>query len=81
MVGVRRPWRRRGIAEALLLQSFHLFYERGFQQVGLGVDSASLTGATRLYEKAGMQVISSESHLPVKVLRDGVELGTEDLSE
>jgi mycothiol synthase len=80
MVGVRRPWRRRGIAEALLLQSFNLFYDGGFKQVGLGVDSASLTGATRLYEKIGMH-ISSESHSYVKVLRDGVELGTEDLSE
>jgi mycothiol synthase len=80
MVGVRRPWRRRGIAEALLLQSFNLFHAGGFQRVGLGVDSASLTGATRLYEKVGMH-ISSESHSYVKVLRDGVELGTEDLSE
>jgi mycothiol synthase len=80
MVGVRRPWRRRGIAEAMLQESFQLFYERGYQWVGLGVDADSLTGATRLYEKAGMKV-TDETFTFQKVLRDGRELGTEDLSE
>jgi mycothiol synthase len=80
MVAVRRPWRRRGIAEALLLHAFNMFYGRGFEWVGLGVDSASLTGATRLYEKAGMKV-TSETHNYLKVLREGVELGTEEISE
>jgi mycothiol synthase len=80
MVAVRRPWRRRGIAEAMLLESFQLFYDRGYQWVGLGVDATSLTGATRLYEKAGMKV-TDETYTYKKVLRDGEELGTEDLSE
>jgi mycothiol synthase len=79
MLGVRRPWRKRGIAEALLLQSFNIFYERGFKRTGLGVDASSLTGATRLYEKAGMHV-TSETHNYQKVLRDGKELGTETLN-
>ncbi len=55
-LGVRRPWRRRGLGEALLLQSFGEFYRRGTRRVGLGVDAASPTGATRLYERAGMRV-------------------------
>jgi len=80
MVAVRRPWRRRGIAKAMLLESFSLFYDRGYQWVGLGVDASSLTGATRLYEKCGMDV-SSETHYFVKVLRDGVEIGTVNLSD
>jgi mycothiol synthase len=80
MVAVRRPWRRRRIAEALLLHAFNMFYDRGFQWVGLGVDSTSLTGATRLYEKAGMKV-TSETHHYQKVLREGVELGTEEIAE
>jgi mycothiol synthase len=56
-LGVRRPWRRRGIARALLLTSFHEFRRRGFARVGLGVDADSLTGAHRLYESAGMRVV------------------------
>lgn len=53
-LSVRRPWRRRGIALALLHHSFGEFFSRGVLRVGLGVDSESLTGANRLYERAGM---------------------------
>ena len=55
-LAVRRPWRKRGLGLALLLHSFNEFYERGDRTVGLSVDSESWTGATRLYEKAGMHV-------------------------
>ncbi len=55
LLGVRRPWRRRGVALALLQHSFREFYARDRRKVGLGVDAQSLTGATRLYEKAGMR--------------------------
>lgn len=53
---VRRLWRKRGIATALLLQAFHEFKRRGKRRVGLGVDAQNLTGAVRLYEKVGMHV-------------------------
>lgn len=53
-LGVLRNWRGKGIARALLLNSFADFKRRGFMRVGLGVDSESPTGATRLYEGAGM---------------------------
>lgn len=56
-LGVRRPWRRRGIARALLLTSFHEFRRRGFPRVGLGVDADSRTGANLLYESAGMRPV------------------------
>ncbi len=56
-LGVRRAWRRRGIGEALLRHSFRALHERGQRRVRLAVDAESLTGATRLYERAGMQVI------------------------
>jgi mycothiol synthase len=56
-LGVRRPWRRRGLARALLLLSFQEFKERGFARVGLGVDADSLTGANRLYESTGMRMV------------------------
>jgi mycothiol synthase len=56
LLGVRRPWRRRGLGEALLLGSFQAFRARGFTRGTLGVDASSVTGATRLYERAGMRV-------------------------
>ena len=55
-VAVRRAWRRQGIAIALLRYAFAEFYRRGKRKVGLGVDATSLTGADRLYERAGMRV-------------------------
>lgn len=56
ILGVRRPWRRQGMGEALLLHSFREFRSRGYTRLTLGVDAASPTGATRLYERAGMRV-------------------------
>lgn len=56
MLGVRRPWRRRGLGEALLRHSFARLYGHGMHAVELGVDAESPTGAVRLYERAGMHV-------------------------
>jgi mycothiol synthase len=57
ILGVRREWRRRGLGRALLQHAFSAFHGRGFRRVGLGVDAASLTGAERLYESAGMHAV------------------------
>jgi len=54
ILAVRRRWRRRGLALALLLHSFAELRARGRPRVGLGVDTENLTGAVRLYERAGM---------------------------
>jgi mycothiol synthase len=56
LLGVRKPWRRRGLGEALLRHAFSEFFARGERQVGLGVDAQNESGATRLYERAGMHV-------------------------
>lgn len=56
-VGVRRAWRGKGVAQALLYQAFGAFKARGFTEVRLGVDAQSPTGATKLYEKVGMRVL------------------------
>ncbi len=56
ILAVRRPYRGCGLGMALLQQSFNYFFQRGFKRAGLTVDASSLTGATRLYEKAGMSV-------------------------
>lgn len=55
-VAVLRPWRQRGVGMALLRHAFGAFYQRQVPRVGLGVDGESLTGAQRLYERAGMAV-------------------------
>lgn len=55
-LGVRRSWRKQGLGMALLLHSFGEFYRRGQPLIGLGVDASNPTGATRLYERAGMHI-------------------------
>lgn len=69
-VAVRRAYRHLGLGLALLQQAFGAFYQRGVRRVELGVDAANATGATRLYQRAGMSAarhfISYE-----KLLRQG----------
>jgi mycothiol synthase len=55
-LGVRRPWRGKGFAKALLLHTFREFFQRGSLRITLGVDAQSPTGATHLYERVGMHV-------------------------
>ena len=52
-VSVRRPWRRRGLARALIARSLAAFRERGMTSAGLGVDTENPTGALQLYESLG----------------------------
>jgi mycothiol synthase len=59
-IGVRPAWRRRGLALALLHFAFAEFRKRGAPHVRLGVDTQNPTGATRLYERAGMSVESED---------------------
>ena len=57
VLGVRPPWRKRGLGAALLRHSFRDFASRGATRVGLGVDGENTTGAVRLYERVGMRVV------------------------
>jgi mycothiol synthase len=59
-LGVRRPWRGRGIGTALLRHAFIEYQRRGVPHVSLGVDAENPSGATRLYERAGMRVVSED---------------------
>jgi len=72
-LGVVREYRRRGIASALLHHSFGFFWDRDRRKVGLHVDGSSLTGATVLYEKAGMYIDTANDAYE-KELRPGREL-------
>ncbi len=77
-LAVLRPWRKQGLGLALLYHTFNEFHRRGKLRVGLGVDASSLTGATRLYERAGMHVAKKYNNFELE-LRPGTELGTEVL--
>ncbi len=55
-LAVRRPWRRRGLGLALLLEEFRALAARGATVVRLFVDAQNATGAVELYERAGMSV-------------------------
>lgn len=56
-LGVRPPWRGRGLGRALLLAAFRRFRGLGETHVALGVDSENPTGAVRLYERVGMRPV------------------------
>jgi mycothiol synthase len=55
-VFTRRPWRRRGLAGALIGRSLTLLRDRGMTSAILSVDVDNPTGALGLYESAGFEV-------------------------
>jgi ribosomal protein S18 acetylase RimI-like enzyme len=61
-LGVLRPFRRRGIATALLWRAFAALAARDHREAGLTVDAASPTGAVSVYEGVGMSV-RREAHV------------------
>lgn len=73
VLGVSKAWRQRGLGLAILLHSFRAFWENEIPIVTLGVDADSLTGATRLYDKAGMHMVRTFATFE-KRLRDGEDL-------
>jgi mycothiol synthase len=54
-VSVRRPWRGRGLASALIVRSLRIHRDRGMDVAVLGVDAENPTGALGLYEKFGFR--------------------------
>jgi len=60
-VFTRRPWRRRGLARALIGRSFHLLRERGMTSAALGVDAANRNEALALYESSGFTLHRSSA--------------------
>ncbi len=55
-VFVRRQWRRRGLARALVMRSLAFLRERGMTCAGLGVDADNANEALRLYTECGFEV-------------------------
>jgi len=52
-VGVRRGWRQRGVASALLSKSLESLARAGAEKAGLDVDAENPTGAVRVYTGLG----------------------------
>ena len=57
-ISVRRPWRRRGLARALIAASFPLLRARGMTEAALGVDTENTSGALHVYESCGFRPVS-----------------------
>jgi len=57
VLAVRRPWRKRGVATALLCASMHAFKAEGLKHTVLGVDTENPSGALRVYESVGFKPI------------------------
>jgi mycothiol synthase len=55
-VSVRRPWRGRGLARALVADSLRALREAGMTSAVLGVDAQNSTGALGVYEATGFRV-------------------------
>lgn len=54
---VRRPWRKQGVAKALIARSFQVLKEAGMTEAALGVDAENLSGALHLYRKMGFEEV------------------------
>ncbi|UCD42866.1 MAG: GNAT family N-acetyltransferase [Chloroflexota bacterium] len=55
-ISVRKPWRRQGLARALLTRSMQMFKDMGMDHAALGVDTQNTNGALNLYESVGFVV-------------------------
>jgi mycothiol synthase len=56
-ISVRRAYRRRGLARALIARSLRAQKQAGMTESALAVDSENLSGATRVYEDCGFRVV------------------------
>lgn len=60
-ISVRRPWRRLGLASALLAASLHALRERGYTSAALGVDAENESGALGFYERLGFRIAAGDT--------------------
>jgi len=56
-ISVRRPWRKRGLARALVVHSIAMFKEMGMTETALGVDAENPSGALGLYQGLGYKEV------------------------
>lgn len=56
-ISVRQPYRRRGLARALIAESLRVLQAQGMTESSLFVDAENISGATRLYEECGFRTV------------------------
>jgi ribosomal protein S18 acetylase RimI-like enzyme len=68
-VSVRRPWRKRGLATALIAGSLRLLKDLDLEEAALGADAENLTGAVHVYEALGFRRVRTAANYrkPVEV--------------
>jgi ribosomal protein S18 acetylase RimI-like enzyme len=54
---VRRPWRKQGLAQAMIAHSFLALKEAGMTEAALSLDAENLSGALHLYRKMGFREV------------------------
>lgn len=60
-ISTRRPWRRRGLATALIVESMRMFKSMGMTETSHGVDTENTSGALRLYKNLGYKVVKQHT--------------------
>jgi ribosomal protein S18 acetylase RimI-like enzyme len=59
-ISTHRDWRGQGVARAVITESMRMFRDMGMDEVALGVHTTNPTGAYRLYEGLGYQVVARQ---------------------
>jgi mycothiol synthase len=59
-ISVRRPWRRRGLASALIAEALRALRAAGLREAALGVDAENTSGALRVYEALGFRAVRTD---------------------
>jgi len=70
-ISVRRPYRRRGLARALIVESLCMHEALGMTEAALGVDATNPTGALRVYEDCGFKAVKTEIVYRKAMTNDG----------
>jgi ribosomal protein S18 acetylase RimI-like enzyme len=65
-ISVSRKWRERGLAKALIAESIRMFKEMGMEETALGVDTANLTGALKLYTGLGYKEVPGKTSIVMR---------------
>lgn len=60
-ISTRRPWRKRGLARALIIRTLRTFKEMGMTESALGVDAQNPTGALSVYEACGFRAVKQST--------------------
>jgi len=60
---VRRKWRGKGIAKAIIAESLRMFTAMGMEECALGVDAENSSGALKLYQHLGFEEVKDQTSI------------------